>query len=382
MFKREIFSSDHEAFRDTVRKFFNEHVDPHHAQWERDGQVSREVWLKAGEHGILCADTPEEYGGSGADFLYSSIVIEEQGRSGHSGPGFSVHSDIVAPYLYKYAGDAVKKKWLPKMVTGEAIGAIAMTEPSAGSDLQNIRTTAVKDGDHYLISGQKTFITNGQMSDFIIVACKTDTTQGARGVSLIVVETDREGFSRGRNLDKIGMKGQDTSELFFDNVRVPASNLLEEEGRGFFQLMEQLPRERLMQAIRAAGTIEAALEWTHEYVTDRKAFGKPIAAFQNTRFKLADVKAQSTMLRVFVDNCITRLMRDDFDAVDGAMVKLLASEMMTDLLDECLQLHGGNGYMWEYPIARAWADARVSRIAGGTCEIMREIIGRSMVGKG
>ena len=382
MIERDLYSEEHEVFRKTVRRFFDEEVKPRHQEWERDGLVSREIWRAAGEHGILCADTPESYGGSGADFLFSSVVIEEQGRSGCSGPGFSVHSDIVAPYLFTYANEDLRARWLPNMVSGEAIGAIAMTEPSAGSDLQNIRTVAEADGGDYVISGQKTYITNGQLADFVIVACKTDPGEKARGVSLILVETERDGFSRGRNLEKIGLKGQDTSELFFDQVRVPADNVIGVEGRGFFQLMEQLPRERLMQAIRAVGSIEAALEWTVEYVSERRAFDRPIAGFQNTRFKLADVKSRATMLRVFVDRCTTALLDNKLDQVDGAMAKLLASEMLTELLDECLQLHGGAGYMWEYPIARAWADARVSRIAGGTTEIMREIIGRSLVGRG
>ena len=382
MFERELFSTGHEIFRETVRRFVADEITPFHAQWEKDGQVSRDVWRKAGAQGLLCATVPEEYGGSGADFLYSVVVLEELSRAGAMGPGFSLHSDIVAPYLVQYGSDEQKRTWLPKMITGEVIGAIAMTEPSAGSDLQNIQTTAIRDGDEYRISGQKVFITNGQLSDIVITACKTDPQAGGKGVSLVLVETDRPGFKRGRNLEKIGWKAQDTSELFFDEVRVPASNLLGQEGRGFVQLMEQLPQERLLQAIRAATTIEAALEWTVDYTTTRRAFDRPIAAFQNTRFKLADVKSQALMLRVFVDRCIAMHLEGRLDAVDAAVVKLLSSEMLGKLLDECLQLFGGYGYMWEYPIARAWADARMSRIAGGTCEIMREIIGRSIVGRG
>jgi len=381
MIERGIYEHEHEVFRQTVRRFFDEEVKPRHAEWEKDGVVSRDLWLAAGEAGILCVDTPEAYGGAGADFLYSSVVIEEHGRSGCSGPGFPVHSDIVAPYFFKYATEELRQRWLPKMVKGEAIGAIAMTEPNAGSDLQNIRTVAEADGDDFVISGQKIYISNGQLADFVLVACKTDPEAKARGVSLILVEADREGFARGRNLEKVGLKAQDTSELFFDNVRVPKTNLVGTEGRGFFQMMEQLPRERLMQAIRTIGTLEMALENTLRFVTDRQAFGRPIAGFQNTRFKLADVKARSTMLRVFVDRCTEMLVAGKLDEVDGAMAKLLASEMTSELLDECLQLHGGAGYMWEYPIARAWTDARVGRIAGGTTEIMREIIGRSLVGK-
>ncbi|MGB7180519.1 MAG: acyl-CoA dehydrogenase family protein, partial [Burkholderiaceae bacterium] len=315
-------------------------------------------------------------------FLYSIVVLEELARAGASGPGFYLHSDIVAPYIVHYGSDALKAHWLPKMISGEAIGAIGMTEPSAGSDLQNIRTSAIRDGDDYLISGQKVFITNGQLCDFIILACKTDPNAGGRGVSLILVEADRPGFSRGRNLEKIGWKAQDTSELFFDKIRVPASNLLGAEGRGFIQLMEQLPQERLIQAVRAIAVIESALDQTIAYTTQRSAFGRPIAGFQNTRFKLADVKSQAVMMRVFVDKCLTMHLAGKLDAVDAAIVKLLSAEMMGRLLDECLQLFGGYGYMWEYPVARSWADARMARIAGGTAEIMREIIGRSMVGKG
>ena len=380
MFERTIFSPEHEAFRDTVQRFTQDEILPFHDQWEEDGQISREAWRAAGSRGILCPTVSEEYGGAGADFLFSTVVIEELARVGASGPGFYLHSDIVAPYIGAYGTEEQKQRWLPAMVTGEKIGAIAMTEPSAGSDLQAIQTRAIRDGDDFLITGQKVYITNGQLSDLIIVACKTDPQEGARGISLIVVEADREGFKRGRNLNKIGWKAQDTSELFFDEVRVPAENLLGGEGRGFVGLMEQLPQERLIQAIRATAVIEAALQWTVDYVSERKAFGRPISGFQNTRFKLADVKAQSTMLRVFIDHCIAMHLKGNLDAVDAAMAKMLSAEMMCDLLDECLQLFGGSGYMWEYPIARAWADARMSRIAGGTCEIMREIIGRSMFG--
>lgn len=380
MFQRTIFSSEHEDFRDSVKRFTAEHITPYHDQWEEDGQISREAWKAAGDHGILCPTMPEQYGGANADFLFSSIVIEEFAKACASGPGFYLHSDIVAPYINTYGTDEQKQRWLPEMVSGDKIGAIAMTEPSAGSDLQSIQTRAIRDGDDFVITGQKVYITNGQLSDLIIVACKTDPQEGARGISLIVVEGDRAGFKRGRNLKKIGWKAQDTSELFFDEVRVPASNLLGGEGRGFVGLMEQLPQERLIQAIRATAVIEAALEWTIEYVSDRKAFGRPISGFQNTRFKLADVKSQSTMLRVFIDRCIEMHLKGELDPVDAAMAKMLSAEMMCSLLDDCLQLFGGSGYMWEYPIARAWADARMSRIAGGTCEIMREIIGRSMFG--
>jgi acyl-CoA dehydrogenase len=381
MFERQLFSTDHEVFRDSVRRFVADKITPFHDQWEQDGQIDRKAWLQAGEQGLLCATIPEEYGGPAADFLYSTIVMEELARVGAMGPGFALHSDIVAPYLVNYGSEELKLKWLPKMVSGEVIGAIAMTDPSGGSDLANLKTKAVRDGDDYVISGQKVFITNGQMADFVIVACRTSDDR-AKGVSLIIVEAYRDGFTKGRNLEKIGWKAQDTSELFFDEVRVPVSNIVGKEGNGFIQLMEQLPQERLLQGIRCASVIEAALDWTVDYVKEREAFGKPIAAFQNTRFKLAEVQSQAVMMRVFVDRCLGMHLEGKLDANDAAMCKMLSSEMMMDLLDECLQLFGGYGYMWEYPIARAWADGRQSRLAGGTGEIMREIIGRKLVGRG
>ncbi len=382
MIERTLFSETHEAFRDSVRKFIAQNVTPYHAQWEEEGLVSREVWQQAGAQGLLGCNVPEEYGGPGGDFLFSVIVMEEFARANAFGPGFSLHSDIVLPYLIRYGTEELKARWVPRMVAGEVIGAIAMTEPSGGSDLQNIKTTAVRDGDDYVISGQKVFISNGQMADLVLVACKTDKDAGAKGISLILVETDRDGFARGKNLEKLGWKAQDTSELFFDNVRVPAGNLIgESEGRGFYQMMEQLPQERLMQAVRATANLEAALEWTVDYVTDRKAFGRTISGFQNTRFKLADVKTEAVTLRVFTDRCIALHLEGKLDATDAAMVKMATSEALGKCLDECLQLFGGYGYMSEYPIARAWVDARMARIAGGTCEIMREIIGRSIVGR-
>lgn len=381
MFQRTVFSEDHEMFRDQVRRFVATEIVPNHAQWEKEGRVSRDAWLKAGESGLLCAAIPEEYGGVGADFLFSMVVMEELARVGAMGPGFSLHSDIVAPYLLHYGAESVKSEWLPRMARGEVIGAIAMTEPGAGSDVQGIKTTAVRDGDDYVINGQKVFITNGGNCDLLVLACKTDPTLGAKGISLIVVPADTPGFRKGNQLlEKIGWKAQDTAELFFDDCRVPAANLLGEEGRGFYYLMEQLPQERLLQCVRSVANLEGALEWTIEHVTGRKAFGKTIADFQNTRFKLAEIKAEATMLRVFVDKCLEMHMAGDLDAVDAAMGKMLTSEMLCNRLDDLLQLHGGYGYMWEYAIARAWADARVGRIAGGTGEIMREIIGRSVLG--
>ncbi|MDF1856823.1 acyl-CoA dehydrogenase family protein [Pseudooceanicola sp.] len=380
MFKRTIFSEDHEMFRAQVRRFIETEIMPHHAQWEKDGRVSRETWLKAGEQGLLCATVPEEFGGAGADFLFSMVVIEELARVGAMGPGFSLHSDIVAPYLMHYGTEAQKRDWLPRMVRGEMIGAIAMTEPVAGSDVQGIKTTAVRDGDEYVINGQKVFITNGGNCDLLILACKTDPSKGAKGISLILVPAATPGFRKGKLLEKVGWKAQDTAELFFDDVRVPASNLLGVENRGFYQLMEQLPQERLMQAVRATSILEAALDWTVEYTSERKAFGGTISDFQNTRFRLAEVRSQAVVMRVFTDHCMQMHTQGDLDSVDAAIAKMFTAESLCKSLDECLQLFGGYGYMWEYPIARAWADARMSRIAGGTGEIMREIIGRQVLG--
>lgn len=380
MFKRTIFTEEHEMFRDQVRKFVENEITPYHADWEKTGRVSREAWLKAGKNGLLCAAMPEEYGGAGADFLFSMVVMEELASAGAMGPGFSLHSDIIAPYLLHYGTEEQKQKWLPRMARGEAIGAIGMTEPAAGSDVQGIKTKAIRDGDDYVIDGQKVFITNGGNCDFIILACKTDPSLGAKGISLILVEADREGFRKGRLLDKIGWKAQDTAELFFDSVRVPVSNLIGVEGRGFYQLMEQLPQERLMQAVRASAALEAALEWTVTHTTERKAFGKTIADFQNTRFRLAEVKAQAVLMRVFTDRCLEMHANNELDAIDAAIAKMVTSETLCKCLDDCLQMFGGYGFMWEYPIARAWADARAGRIAGGTGEVMREIIGRSITG--
>ena len=380
LFTRTIFTEQHELFRTQVRRFVENEIVPHHDQWERDGRVSRDAWLKAGENGLLCAAMPEQYGGAGADFLFSMVVLEELARVGAMGPGFSLHSDIAAPYLLHYGSEEIKQAWLPRMAQGEVIGALGMTEPGAGSDVQGIKTTAIRDGDEFVISGQKVFITNGGNCDFIILACKTDPELGAKGISLILVPADAPGFRKGnRLLEKVGWKAQDTAELFFDEVRVPVGNLLGAEGRGFYQMMDQLPQERLLQCVRACATLEAALEWTADHVRERKAFGKTIADFQNTRFKLAEVKAEATMLRVFVDKCLEMHVAGELNDVDAAMGKMLSSEMLCKRLDDMLQLFGGYGYMWEYPIARAWADARVGRIAGGTGEIMREIIGRALL---
>ncbi len=372
------YSSEHAQFRETVRRFVDKEIAPHHAQWEKEGAISREAWRKAGEQGLLLTNIPAEYGGGGADFLTSVIMIEEMMRHVFSGPGFRLHSDIVAPYILHLGTEAQKQRLLPAMARGEIITAIAMTEPGTGSDLQNIRTLARRDGDEFVISGQKTFITNGQLADLIIVACKTDASAGAKGVSLILVEADRPGFSRGRNLEKVGMKAQDTSELFFDEVRVPVTNLLGQEGRGFAHLMSELPQERLLVGITAVTVMESALNWTLDYTRDRKAFGKTIADFQNTRFKLAEVKTDATVARTFLDACIERHMRGELDVPTAAMCKWWLSELECKVVDTCLQLFGGYGYMREYPIARAYEDARVHRIYAGSNEIMKEIIARSL----
>ncbi|MDA1101427.1 MAG: acyl-CoA dehydrogenase family protein [Proteobacteria bacterium] len=375
---RTLFDSDHEIFRDTVRRFVEEEIAPYHAQWEKDGMISREAWLKAGELGLLCASMPEEYGGGGVDRTYSIILMEELARAGASGPGFGLHSEIVAPYINRYGSPEQKQRFLPKMAKGEMIGAIAMTEPGTGSDLQGVRTTAIKDGNELVLNGAKTFITNGAMSDLVIVVCKTDPDAGAKGISLVLLETGREGFRKGRNLEKIGLKAQDTSELFFDDVRVPMTNLLGEAGKGFIYLMQELAWERLQLSVSAVANMEAAVEWTIEYTKQREAFGQPILDFQNTRFTLAEVKTQVTVARTFVDRLIGLMLEDKLDAETAAMAKWWTSDTQCKVIDECLQLHGGYGYMWEFPIARAWADARIQRIYAGTNEIMKEIIGRGL----
>ena len=378
MFKRELFNEDHEAFRDMVRRFIENEIAPHLAAWEASGMVSRELWLKAGAAGMLCCTVPEEYGGAAADYLFDVVVFEEMARSGFTGPGFMIHCDLVATYIATFGSEAQKKMWLPKMVTGEAIGSLGMTEPHAGSDLKAIRTKAVRDGDEYVISGQKVFISNGQLCDVIVLATKTDSTAGAKGVTLFLVDTSLPGFRRGKNLHKLGMKAQDTSELFFDEVRVPAAAMLGEEGKGFELMMTKLAQERLAQAIRSAEVAETVVEWTIDYTANRKAFGKTIADFQNTQFKLAELKTEAVVGRQFVDKCIANFMKGELDAVDAAMAKMWLSNMHCKVVDECLQLFGGWGYMWEYPIARAYADARIVKIAGGSIEVMKHIIGRQL----
>ena len=374
---RSIYREDHEQFREQARRFFEREVVPHHAQWERDGIVPKEVWRKAGREGLLNPMLPEPYGGGG-DFGHAAVLLEEFARAGASGLGFPLHSDIVAPYIFAYGNKEQKDRWLPRMAAGELIGALAMPEPGAGSDLKSVRTTAVRDGDHYVLNGSKTFITNGINSEIVIVVAKTAPELGAKGVSLIVVEDGTPGFSKGRKLEKIGLMAQDTSELFFDNVRVPVGNLLGEGNLASRYLMQDLPQVRLVVAVRPAASDETFLQKTVDYTRERKAFGQTVFEFQNTRFKLAEAKAQATMLRVFVDDCIALHLRRELTPERAAMVKLNATVLQNRLLDEFLQLHGGYGYMTEYQVGRAWTDARIGRIYGGSDEIMKEIIARTL----
>ncbi|MDA8647033.1 acyl-CoA dehydrogenase family protein [Porticoccaceae bacterium] len=379
MIPRQVYDSDHEMFRDSLRKFIESEAQPHHDQWEQDGMVSDEVWLKAGEQGFLCPMVPEQYGGVGTDFLYNCIVNEEVARSGCTGLGWSLHNDISVPYIVRYGSDYQKEKYLPRCVSGELITAIAMTEPGAGSDLQGTKTTAVLDGDHYVINGSKTFITNGQKAGLVIVVAKTDTSAGHKGISLFLVEAGLPGFSKGKNLHKLGMKAQDTSELFFQDVRVPKENLLGEEGRGFVYLMQDLPQERLSIGVSAVANAKAVLEATVDYTKERKAFGTTVASFQNTQFKLAELAAEVTSAEVFCDRCTELLLENKLDTVTASKLKLLTTDLQCKVADECLQLHGGWGYMWEYPVCRAFADSRVQRIYGGSNEIMKLIISREMM---
>jgi acyl-CoA dehydrogenase len=382
MIERTVFNADHEAFRDSFRRFMDKEIAPYHADWEEQGYVDRAVWNKAGDNGYLCATLPEEYGGSGADKLYSVVQMEELARGGYSGIGFGLHSEIVAPYVLHYGTEEQKKKYLPKLAGGEMIGAIAMSEPAAGSDLQGIKSTAIRQADgSYLLSGSKTFITNGWHADLVIVVAKTNPQAGAKGTSLLLVERGMKGFEYGKRLKKLGLKAQDTAELFFDNVRVPADNLLGGEAfenKGFICLMEQLPWERLQIAVTAVASAQAAIDGTVQYTKDRKVFGQPVAAYQNTRYVLAELQTQVQIARVFVDKCLELLCLDKLDTATASMAKYWTTDLQCKVMDECVQLHGGYGYMWEYPITRAYADARVQRIYGGTNEIMKEVITRAM----
>jgi len=378
MLPRDLFNADHELIRQMARQFCEREIAPHHAAWEKDGMVPRSAWLRAGELGLLCTGVPPEYGGAGLDFRAAVVLIEELWRIGASGPGFALHSDIVTPYLLHHGSEALKRAWLPRMIRGEIVTAIAMTEPGAGSDLQAVSTRAVRMGDQYAIHGSKTFITNGQSADFVIVVAKTAPEGGARGLSLILVEADRPGFRRGRRLEKIGMKAQDTSELFFDDVRVPIGNRIGEENSGFACLMTGLAQERLIIAVQAVAAARAVLEHTIEFTRGRKLFGRTTFDFQNTRFVLASAAAQLEVAQVFTDRCISLHVDGRLDATMAATAKLTATEMQNKLIDDCLQLHGGYGYMWEYPVARAWADARAQRLYGGANEIMLELIARAL----
>jgi len=379
MIRRALFNPEHEAFRDTVRRFIDKEIAPYHAQWEADGIVPRDLWRKAGAAGMLCCTVPEAYGGLGLDYLFDVVVFEELARSGYTGPGFLIHCDLVATYVKSFGSETQKRHWLPRMVSGETIGALGMTEPHAGSDLKEIRTRAVRDGEDFVVNGQKVFISNGQTCDVIVLATKTDTRLGAKGITLFLVDTNLPGFRRGKNLNKLGMKGQDTSEIFFDDLRVPASAMLGEEGKGFELMMTKLAQERLAQAIRSAVVCETVVDYTLAYTAERKAFGKTIADMQNTQFKLAELKTEAVVGRTFTDKCIALFMQDQLDAVDAAMAKMWLSNLHCRIVDECLQLFGGWGYMWEYPIARAYADARIVKIAGGSIEVMKHIIGRQML---
>ncbi len=381
MIPRHIFDSDHEVFRDAVKKFLLEEAYEQHTQWEKDGQIDRSLWNKAGAQGMLCPGVSEEYGGVGADFRYNMVVSEEVSRLGLTGIGFILHNDVTVPYLENVANEAQKQKYLPKCVSGECIVAIAMTEPGTGSDLQGVKTNAVDKGDHYLLNGSKTFITCGQQADIVLVVCRTnpDPAAGAKAFSILIVEDGMPGFERGRNLEKVGMKAQDTSELFFNDVKVPKENLLGEEGMGFIYLMRELPQERLSIAVSAVASCEAVIEETVKYVKERTAFRKSIAEFQNTQFTLAQLEAEVTAMRVFIDRCAELLVKKELSTVEASKAKLLATELQGKVTDQCVQLHGGYGYMWEYPVARAYADARVQRIYGGTSEVMKLIIGRELL---
>lgn len=382
MISRTLFTLEHESFRDSFKRFMDREIAPFHEAWEEQGYVDREVWVKAGANGFLCMTLPEVYGGAGADKLYSVVQMEELGRAGFTGIGYGLHNEIVAPYILNYGTEAQKKKYLPNLASGEMVGAIAMSEPAAGSDLQGVKTSAIKQADgSYLLNGSKTFITNGWHADLVIVVAKTNPSAGAKGTSLFLIERGMPGFEKGKRLKKLGLKAQDTSELFFDNVQVPATQLLgglDYEGKGFICLMEQLPWERLQIAISAIAAAQAAIDWTVQYTQERKVFGQAVANYQNTRYKLAEMQTEVQIARVFIDKCCELVNVDQLDTQTASMAKYWCSDLQCKVMDECVQLHGGYGYMWEYPITRAFADARVQRIYGGTNEIMKEVISRGM----
>ncbi|MBF5057129.1 acyl-CoA dehydrogenase [Alcanivorax sp. 521-1] len=372
-----------DLFRDNVRKFLEKEVQPHYDQWEKDEKLPRELWNRMGENGLLCVDVPEQYGGFGADFRLSAVMVEEASRMGFGAlaSNLSVHSDIVAPYILHLGTEEQKQTWLPKMVTGEAVGSIGMTEPGAGSDLQGMKTRAEKDGDGYVINGQKTFITNGQHCDVIVLATKTDPNAGAKGVTLFTVDASLPGFSRGRNLEKMGHHAADTSELFFEGVKVGADQILGGEGKGFFNLMNELPRERLILALGAVAACEGMIDRTVTYTQERQAFGQSISKFQNTRFVLADLHAQVQVNKAFCAQCTDQYDRGELSTTNASIAKLTTTELQGKVADQCLQLFGGYGYMKEYPISRDFVDARIQRIYGGTSEIMKEIIARDILGR-
>ncbi|RYE43899.1 MAG: acyl-CoA dehydrogenase [Hyphomicrobiales bacterium] len=378
--RRALYDDDHEAFRDSFRAFLDSRVVPQYAQWERDGIVPRKVFREAGDLGFLGMEIPEEHGGGGvSDFRFNAIIAEEIARTGTVSVGINLHNDICVPYFLAYADDEQRKRWLPGLASGELIAAIAMTEPGTGSDLAGIGTTATLDGDHYVLNGNKTFISNGHNADLVIVAARTERDADRHGgLSLIVVERDTPGFERGRNLEKIGMHAQDTAELFFDHARVPAANLLGKPGSGFRSLVSNLAQERMTIAVASVASAAQALEWAVEYVKERRVFGRSVGSYQNTRFLLASIKTEVEVMQSFVDSCVTELVAGTLTPERAAMAKLAASELQGTATDRCLQLFGGYGYMTEYPIARAYVDARIGRIYGGTSEVMREIIGRSM----
>ncbi|GAA2892053.1 long-chain specific acyl-CoA dehydrogenase [Pseudonocardia halophobica] len=383
--QRDIFDAEHDAFRDLVRTFLEKEVVPHHAQWEKDGQVDRDIWLSAGRAGLLGTDVPEEFGGGGTpDFRYNAVALEEITAAGTSGLGFPLHNDVVAPYLLRLANDEQKQRWLPGFCSGDIITAIGMTEPGTGSDLQGIATHAKKDGSgdgaDWILNGAKTFITNGILADLVVVVAKTDPEAGARGFSLLCVERGMPGFERGRRLEKVGMKAQDTAELSFTDVRVPAANVLGEVGQGFIYLMQNLAQERLSIAVGAVAGAAAALRMTLEYTKERKAFGRAVANFQNTRFELAEMDTEIDVTQTYVDRCLSEHVTGNLSVADAAKAKWWATDLQKRVVDRCLQLHGGYGYMMEYPIAKAFVDSRVQSIYGGTNEIMKEIIGRALIG--
>lgn len=378
---RPVYDDDHAMYRDAVRRFIESEITPHREEWDEAGMVSREVWRKAGASGFLCSNAPEQFGGAGADFKYNAVFTEELGRAGATGPGFAVHSDMAASYILNFGSDEQKAKWLPLMASGECIAAIGLTEPGAGSDLKAIRTTAVREGDEYVINGQKTYISNGQLCDIVILACKTDPEAGARGMTFIIVEADRPGFERGRNLAKLGLKSQDTSELFFSDVRVPVSNRIGDEGQGMKIAMHNLAEERLSIAVHAIGMCHGIIDQTIAYTQERQAFGQNISDFQNTRFKIAELAAQLQATEVFVDHCVDLAVKGELDPTTASMAKMIAGELQWKMADECLQFFGGNGYMLEYDISHRFLDSRIRKIAGGSSEVMREIISRKIFGR-